>query len=389
MVSEKWKFHIYYFVRFFGDAFFYPFMMIYFVSKGIADENLGVILALRMITAMLVNPLWNFLVKDIRISRIVLKIITVVEGALIIVISRVSGFELYALIAVLIAFFCSPSFQIQDGFTATFASENNVEYTSIRLWGSVAYVIASAIAGFLITASGYEVLFLISGSFFIFTSVIVFWIKPLKNETNLAKTPKRDFRALMKNKDFFRYLLFYTLAIGAINIGDSFFSVYVTTMKGMAPIAYGLLYSGFVLVEVIAMRVMLYKGQGLKEKNLLLFSISFVIIRFVLYGLDLPLSVVSIITLFRGLSWGIVIYAHLRFLIKIVGIENITAAILILTLAFSLFAAGGNWLFGALIKTLGFNVLYFSCAGLLVIAILVMLILPPKAHYDFNHRPIE
>lgn len=389
MISEKWKFNIYYFVRFFGDAFFYPFMMIYFVSKGVADGDLGVILALRMITAMLVNPFWNFLIKDIRISRIVLKFITLVEGALIIVISRVSGFELFALIAVLIAFFCSPSFQVQDGFTATFATENNVEYTSIRLWGSVAYVIATTIAGFLIMSVGYEVLFLISGLFFIFTTVIIFWIKPLKYEKSSAKAPQRNFRALFKNGDFLKYLLFYTLAIGAINIGDSYFSVYVTTNKGMDTVAYGLLYSGFVLVEVISMRVMLYKGHGLKETSLLIFSIFFVSLRFLLYGLDLPLSVISLITLLRGMSWGIVIYAHLRIVIRIVGVDNITAAILILTLVFSLFAAGGNWLFGRLIKTLGFNVLYFSCAGLLVLAILVMIFLPPKAHFDRNYRPIE
>jgi len=162
----------------------------------------------------------------------------------------------------------------------------------------------------------------------------------------------------------------------------------VTSAKGMNPIGYGLLYSGFVAMEVVIMRVMLYRGHGAKEQNLLILASGLVALRFMLYGLDLPLSVISVITLLRGISWGIVIYAHLRLVIKIVGLENVTAAILILTLVFSLFAAGGNWLFGRLIKTLGFNILYFSCAGLLVLGIITMLIVPPKPHFDANNQPI-
>ena len=42
MVSETFKFKLFYFIRYFGDAFFYPFMSIYFIAMGVSSANLGI-----------------------------------------------------------------------------------------------------------------------------------------------------------------------------------------------------------------------------------------------------------------------------------------------------------------------------------------------------------
>ncbi|HRX91473.1 MAG TPA: MFS transporter, partial [Candidatus Izemoplasmatales bacterium] len=189
-MSETFKFKLFYFIRYFGDAFFYPFMSIYFVSKGISDSDLGLIFAITPITTILVNPFWNYIVKDIKTSRLILKIMTVIEGAMIITMTQISGFEMYALIVSIIAFFCSPFINIQDGFTATFCNNEKIEYSSIRIYASIAYVVASAIAGSAILWFGYESVFIISGTFFILTSLIVFWLKPFKKDAEVSEDTK-------------------------------------------------------------------------------------------------------------------------------------------------------------------------------------------------------
>jgi len=378
MVSETLKFKIFYFIRYFGDAFFYPFMSIYFISKGMSDQNLGIIFAITPITTILVNPFWNFLVKDIKVSRLILKIMTLIEGALIITLTQVSGFEMYALIVVLIAFFCSPFISIQDGFTATYSNINKIEYSSIRIYASIAYVIASAIAGVLIMYLGYTLIFIIGGVFFAVTTLVVFWLKPFHQEIESTGKNARDIKALLHNPDFYKYLLFYTLVIGAVRIGDSFFGVFITDDKGLSTTGYGFLYSGFVFVEVLTLRFLINKGQLVSEKNLLILANILFILRFALYGLDLPLSVLIPVTLIRGLSWGIVIFAHIKFIIKIVKLENVTTAILIITFFFSIFTAIGNFLFGRMSQSSGFSWPYLFITFVLAFGLLLFLVLTPK-----------
>ncbi|MGI6391997.1 MAG: MFS transporter [Candidatus Izemoplasmatales bacterium] len=380
MIQETFKFKLFYFVRYFGDAFFYPFMSLYFISKGVTEAQLGLILAITPIVTILVNPLWTFLAKDMRAIRFILKTMTLIEGILIITLTQVSGFEFYALIIGLIALLCSPFISIQDGFTATFANQNNIEYTSIRIQASISYVIALVLAGIVVVYLGYAILFSIAGGMFILTMLIAMWIKPFKEESQRQSAPKRDIKALLRNKEFYKYLVFYTLMIGAVRVGDSFFGVYMTSVKGLDTIQYGLLYAAFVLVEVIFIRILINKGQLISEKKLMIVSAALFLFRFVAYSLIDDLVALAIITMLRGVAWGIFLFANVRYVVKIVKVENVTSAIMILTLTFSVFTAIGNFLFGKLLKTLDYSWLYLILAGIIGLGFAVILMFSPKTN---------
>jgi predicted MFS family arabinose efflux permease len=380
ILSETSKFKLFYFIRFFGDAFFYPFMTIYFLHKGLTEDKLGILLAITPITTILVNPLWNYLVKDAKISRIVLQLMTIIEGIIIILVTRVNGFELIALLIGLIAFFCSPYVSIQDGFTATFCNKNGIEYSSIRIYASIAYVIATLIAGYLSQYFGYEVMFLTAGFFFALTAIITIWIRPIdsvKNQTDI-EIPKRDFKSLIKNKNFYKYLVFYTLVLGAVRIGDSFFGMFITGNLGLSNVGYGWVYSAFVLVEVIALRYMTMKGNQFSEKKLIVFASITFIVRFLIYFLNVPLFVIIAATLLRGLGWGIVLYVHIKYVLAIVKVQNVTTAILIITLVFSIFIGIGNFVTGHFVKAFGYQWLYFILTCLITLGLVIFLIFTPK-----------
>lgn len=377
--TETFKFKLFYFIRFLGDGFFYPFMSIYFIQKGMSEDNLGIILAITPITTILVNPLWNYLVKDSKVSRIVLQVMTVIEGILIILITKVTGFELIALLIGIIAFFCSPYVSIQDGFTATYCNKNKVEYSSIRIYASIAYVIATLIAGYLGSYFGYDVLFFVAGLFFGLTALINIWIKPIESKsTSQEQLPKRDFKSLLQNKDFYKYLIFYVIVIGAVRIGDSFFGVYITGDLGITSIGYGWVYAAFVLVEVIVLRFMTVRGNLYKEKNLMIIATSTFLLRFLIYFIEAPVEVVILATLLRGVAWGIVLYVHIKYVINIVKLENVTTAILIITLLFSIFTGVGNYLTGSFVRVNGYPLLYLILAGLILLGFISFLVFTPK-----------
>jgi len=377
--TETFKFKLFYFIRFFGDAFFYPFMSIYFISKGMSEDNLGIILAITPITTILVNPLWNYLVKDSKISRIVLQVMTVIEGVIIILITKVTGFELVALLIGLIAFFCSPYVSIQDGFTATYCNKNKIEYSSIRIYASIAYVVATLMAGYLGSFFGYDILFMVAGIFFALTALITIWIKPIEPIKDVSHPqPKRDIHSLLRNRDFYKYLIFYVIVIGSVRIGDSFFGVYITSDLGLSSIGYGWVYSAFVLVEVIVLRFMSLRGNLYKEKNLMIIATVTFIIRFLIYFIEAPLEIIIIATLLRGVAWGIILYVHIKYVINIVKLENVTTAILIITLLFSIFTGIGNFFTGTFVRINGYPVLYLILSLLITIGFISFLAFTPK-----------
>ncbi|MGD9679453.1 MAG: MFS transporter [Vulcanibacillus sp.] len=377
-MSETVKFKIFYFLRYFGDAFFYPFMTMYFIYKGMQENQVGIILAITPIITILVNPIWNFIVKDTKISRLVLKIMTLLEGLFIILLTQISGLELYALLIGLIAFFCSPFISIQDGYTSTYTNIHKIEYSSIRIYASIAYVIASAIAGFIIQYIGYTLPFIISGTFFALTALVAFWIKPIERDIIQEKKKKRDLKALFRNANFYKYLIFYTLVIGAVRIADSYFGIFLTNELNLSLSMYGLLYAGFVSVEVITLRFLTIKGSLYQERTLIMIASLLFFIRIFTYALYLPLGLMLAITMLRGLSWGTIIYTNIKYVIKIVKVENITSAILFMTLTFSLFIGIGNFIFGSLIKVIGYQWLYVIDAGLILIGLLIFFIFPSK-----------
>ncbi len=377
-LSETSKFKLFYFIRFFGDAFFYPFMSIYFIQKSMTEDQLGIILAITPIVTILANPMWTYLVKDTKISRIVLIIMTIIEGSLIIGLTQVTTFELVALLIGMIALICSPFVSLQDGFSAVYCNNHQVEYSSLRIYASIAYVIATLIAGYVGFYYGYELLFMMAGIFFIVTSLVAFWIKPIEHSVSTTPKPKRNIKALLKNKNFYKYLIFYTLVVGGVRIGDSFFGVYITNALDMSAIGYGWIYSMFVLVEVVVLRWMIQKGPTFSEKQLIIVATVSFLLRFLVYVLNLPLPLIILFSMLRGVSWGILLYVHIRYVIRIVKVENVTAAIMIITLLFSIFTGIGNAWAGRFITLHGYAYLYGILSVIISLGLVFYLIFPPR-----------
>jgi predicted MFS family arabinose efflux permease len=378
MDREAFKYKLLYFVRFFADALFYPFMSLYFIQKGVSEANLGLLLAITPILTILVNPIWNYFVKDMKISRIVMQIMTVVEGTMIFLLTKVDTIEAYAIIIGLIAVICSPYIQVEDGFAATYANSHNLEYSSIRIWASVTYVIATLIGGYLGVFIGYDLMFLISGVIFALTSLIILWIRPIEKSDEEVVRPKRDLKSLLRNAEFYKYLIFYTLVIGSVRIGDTFFGVYLMEDFGMTTIEYGWLYAAFVTFEVLSMRFMMVKGSHVSDKLAFIIAGSTFVLRFFVYTFATSMPVLFAITLLRGVGWGIILYAHIKFIIKIVRVENVTAAILIVTLLFSIYTGIGNWISGSFIEQYGYPKLYLINMLLILVGLLVFIVFTPR-----------
>jgi K+-sensing histidine kinase KdpD len=80
----------------------------------------------------------------------------------------------------------------------------------------------------------------------------------------------------------------------------------------------------------------------------------------------------------RGLAWGIFIYTHIKYLVKIVRMENITMAILIVTLLYAILTGMGNLFAGWFISQYGYGYFFTLQTALIFLGLVFFLVFTPK-----------
>ena len=346
-----------YFIRYFGDALFYSFFQIFLGYKGLSEGNIGMVASITPITGIICNPFWNHLSKDVNTNRKIMKVITIIEGIFFLIFIPLNRLELICIITCLIAIVGSPFYTLLDGFGSTYVEKNNIPYAKIRIMGSLAYVFGTILGGFLIEKAGYQITIVISASIFILCSLIIQFLKPIENVTNEAEN-KKDYKAILKNKSFYFYSLFYLFTVTISTQGDNFMGLFLTKQCGLSTSVYGIVGGIIILFEVITLFIMSkIKFEG-KEAKFLIFAGIIYFIRSFLLGFNLPLPLIITIVFLRGISWGCVLAVHIKYLIKIVGLQNITSAIFILSIFTSIFSFIASNIFGRIIEISGYNFTY-------------------------------
>ena len=360
---------VFYFIRYFGDSLFYSFFQLFLYSKGFPESRIGLILAITPITSILVNPFWNYISKDANVIRKLIRIITIIEGLLIITIGQLSMFELVAVLTCLIAIIGSPFYSLFDGFTATFTETYHMEYSKMRRIGALAYIFGCSLGGVLLNYIGYAWVFMISGFLFILCSIFISLIKPLPLEEKVKE--KRNYRAILTNKEFYFYLAFYVLTFSIASLGDNFFGVFLTKERGITDSMYGQIVAAWVIVEFVTMLILARVGK--KAKDLYLYGLIGLVyaIRLFVVGFNLPTMVIIGFAVLRGISMGTLLHIHLKHLVKIIKLENLTAGIFIIAIVSSIILAVGNTVCGYFIEYYGYSSVFMVLGCIVLIATLI------------------
>ena len=170
MIEEK-KYKLLTTIRYFGDACFYPFFSLYLKSAGLVESRIGFILSITPIISIIINPIYSFLCKNLKQTKKILEIITIVEAFIITLIGFSSDFYIISILTILLAIFGSCHYGLLDSITVVFASSNNVDFSKIRIYGSISYIIATSLGGIVIDVIGYRTSFIIAASLFILSGL--------------------------------------------------------------------------------------------------------------------------------------------------------------------------------------------------------------------------
>lgn len=367
-VKEVRKYQLTYFVRFIGDALFYPFFALYLSSMNVPNNQIGLILMILPLVAIFVNPIWSGIARNINDNRHIMRILTIIEALTVIVLIQLNQTAYIALAVVILAIVGQPVYVLLDSYTSVFSKKRHYPYGNIRLFGSFSYGVTTIIGGVMIARLGYQETFIAAAVFFALFAVALSWILPLDIEHDVELNVKSDPKILVKNKKFILFTIYYVITLGILFGGDNFLSIYFKSL-GVAPDEYGLIMFVFIIFEMIVLYFLSANGYRFKTKTLLLIIVLSNAFRFFIYGIDLPLMVYIIVSLIRSLTMGTMLYVTMRYIEEVVSPRNITLGILVFSSFRSLFTAVFTLSGGYITESFGYRPYYLLAAAIALSAI--------------------
>ncbi len=352
-------------IRYFGESLFFPFISLYFQSIGYNTSQIGILIALIPISAIMMNPIYSHFCKSPTITKNTLMVMGLLEAIAIIGLIFTSKFWVSILLIILISIFSSTNFGLIDSFITLTCDQYEKPFSAVRIFGSASYMVGGFMAGYIAEWTSYPILFGIALGLFIVVSILYYFI-PVPKEVR-TRSELIPLKKLFRNKLFIGYVVFYMLLNGTMTVGDDFFSIYLTS-KGCADYVYSYVLTGFILVEVI---IMLLLNRFWNRSILPLYFIgTFVfVIRMILESL--PMASIGVLIgaqLSRGITWGIILYVNSVYVKKLLGFKSATKGIMFITLCNSIYTAIFKFFGGMIIENIGYASFYGILAGISGIA---------------------
>lgn len=241
---------------------FMPYMSVYFKSIGFNGSQTGQLLSLVTLSTILAPHFWGWLTNRTGLPKRVLQI--AILGTFIAAASMnfVTSYQGLWWVMLAYAVFFSALTPLSDTLTLRSIRNLNVPYTRIRVGGSIGFILAVTLVGYLIESYGPKVILPSVTAFLAIAVIISFYVYEQPIEVNNQKQ-KGDFLNLMKNREVIFFLILAFLSFLAHAPFNVFFAVHLTN-AGFSGDQVGLLIAFGVLVEIF---VFLFLGNFFTRLN--------------------------------------------------------------------------------------------------------------------------
>ena len=335
--STRWL-ALSYFTYFFSYGIFLPFWGVWLKGEGIAPETIGILLGAGLVARFLGSLLIAPRVKDPSHLVSALRLLALLTLAFAVGFCFGNGWGWLMLVIAGFNLFFSPLVPLTDALAATWQKQIRMDYGRVRLWGSLAFVIGSALTGQLVAVWGHNAI-LYSLIFSVLAMLLGMLLKPSVMPQGEARThggAERSLWALLKEGPVWRFLLCVTLLQGAHAGCYSFGSIYWQE-AGYSASTIGYLWSLGVVAEVIIFASSNVLFRRWNARNLLLLSACCGVLRWSLMAYSTELGWLLLIQILHCGTFTVCHLAAMRFIAARQGQEVIQ-----LQAVYSALAMGGG-----------------------------------------------
>ena len=360
-------------------ALYSPFISAFFTSRGMTPGQIGILMSVSPLCAMLIQPFWARLSDRTGKRRLVIQILCV--GCALAILNYVRAYSFAAILFSIICygFFYSAMLPLTDALVVQSAKESGVRFSMIRLCGTLSYAVIVFPVGFLIKGS-YDILFYLTSASFIVTLFVYFGFRgtdqaPIKTRGTGQKLWDKD-KKMRRGEPLFHTKLIICVLLSAfilmlcMNYNFSFMGV-LLLQKGYAPSILGVLNCISALSEVPILLVSDKLMKRFSAMQLLFLAMGSVVLRLLLTATGvIPLVMLGQAT--QGFGYMVSYMVCVTFIAENVDENRISEGQSMLTLVQSGFGAIlGSLLGGALAEKLGIVPGYYVTTGVLV-AVMVL-----------------
>lgn len=335
--STRWL-ALSYFTYFFSYGIFLPFWGVWLKGEGIPPETIGILLGAGLVARFLGSLLIAPRVKDPSHLVTALRLLALLTLAFAIGFCFGNGWGWLMLVIAGFNLFFSPLVPLTDALAGTWQKQITLDYGRVRLWGSLAFVIGSALTGQMVSVWGHNAI-LYSLIISLLAMLLGMMLKPSVMPQGEARTHSEADRSLwemLKEGPVWRFLLCVTLLQGAHAGYYSFGSIYWQE-AGYSASTIGYLWSLGVVAEVIIFASSNFLFRRWNARNLLLLSACCGILRWGLMASSTELGWLLVIQILHCGTFTVCHLAAMRFIAARKGPEVIR-----LQAVYSALAMGGG-----------------------------------------------
>ena len=261
---------------------FVPYWGIYLKSEHFSAADIGILMSLFQVSRIFAPNFWGWL-ADHTSKRVVWIKLTALLGLLgFIAVFWVHGFLWLFLVMAALSLFTSSTMPLSESLTLAHLASTNGHYSRIRMWGSLGFIVASVILGYIIDWYGIRSLLW----FLLAVQIVLFMLTFKLPEAKIAPHEHDRFSIwqIIKQPAVLSLLLGCALMVTAHGLLYNFYSIYLEShgySKGMI----GLLWSLGVICEIGIFIIMPRLMSKFTLKTILLISLALAVIRFGMIGL--------------------------------------------------------------------------------------------------------
>ena len=368
-MDEQKRYKTLYFTRNFGEFIFYNYLALYLKNLNYSGAMIGTLLSFSPLLLVLALPFWGKV--ENRIPR---RFILVIAGSLTLFMEYFflfpTPFIVVTAITVIFSFVRAPMYPSIDSMATLYAIEENIEFSSLRSWGSLGYLLAVFMGGIFFDKIGFYWFAIISTTGLGAMIYTAFRIKPLHLDKDKHEIPDRsqgNLRQLFKNPFFISFIIAQILCFAPLNINTDFDLLYLSD-RGYPAYYYGFYTVGRVGVEIICIK--LISKVKLSYKTLFAAVPVLLLAHSVTFFLNAPVLCLLAIMLTSGTAVGIILFLNNKYIGQIVRPKNITLATYVTVIVQNIFIALYTFMAGFIMDKWGTNYIYLCTAVFFIISFL-------------------
>ena len=276
-----WRLSRFYFFYYFFVGSFVPYWGIYLQSQNFSPASIGILLSLFQISRIVAPNFWGWLADHTghRVKWIKLTSLLGLIGF--VGVFWAKGFFWIFLIMSALSLFTSSTLPLAESLTLAHLATTDGQYSRIRLWGSIGFIAASLLLGYLIDLQGINILLWA----LLATQAIIFFLSNTIPETQETHHEKNDLSIwkIIKTPSVVALLIGCTLMVSAHGVLYNFYSIYLKE-HGYSGGTIGWLWAIGVICEIFIFMLMPKILHRYSLKAILLMSLFLGVIRFILIG---------------------------------------------------------------------------------------------------------